>query len=111
MKPAGEKVGKGETEKGIAPTPLPPSFPAPELLVTCPVCGQRGFTERGLRAHRCARKNCQALTFDEWQRAVVSARKAAHKQTTPSERRRIEERRKRAAAKVAGAQVSKPVSR
>ena len=28
----------------------------PEILLTCPVCHNRGFTARGLRAHWCRSK-------------------------------------------------------
>jgi hypothetical protein len=50
------------------------------LLVTCPCCGQAGFSLRGLRQHWCkakatAEKLSAPLAVEEWQ-AVVNAAKA-----------------------------------
>ena len=53
-----------------------------EMLVTCPLCGQKGFTTRGLRAHWCKAKPPQPgfkvhsapLTKKEWKAAVEAAR-------------------------------------
>jgi hypothetical protein len=35
-----------------------------EVLVTCPMCGQAGFTTRGLRSHWCDRNGKKALPED-----------------------------------------------
>lgn len=60
-----------------------------ELILTCPICAQPGFTIRGLRAHRCPGTNppcapCvgnptgtqikRPLTKAEWQTAINIAR-------------------------------------
>lgn len=43
---------------------------AKDLLISCPRCGQTNFTARGLRAHRCPRKEHTPLTQSEWQAAM-----------------------------------------
>lgn len=56
-----------------------------EVLVTCPLCGQKGFTPRGLRAHWCPakpapkgnKKHSAPLTREEWREAVEAAKKEA----------------------------------
>lgn len=56
-----------------------------ELLVICLLCGQGGFTTRGLRQHWCPaktaapghHKHSAPLTKEEWQTAVEAARQEA----------------------------------
>ena len=49
-----------------------------ELILTCPLCAQPGFTIRGLRAHRCPGASGtqikRPLTKAEWQAAINIAR-------------------------------------
>lgn len=52
-----------------------------ELLVKCLLCGQGGFTTRGLRGHWCPKKpagpghkrHSAPLTREEWQNAIMAA--------------------------------------
>ena len=56
-----------------------------ELLLTCPLCGRRGFTARGLRAHWCPakpatgdhKKHSAPLTRHEWLEAMKDAQAEA----------------------------------
>ena len=48
-----------------------------EILVTCPVCCQSGFTERGLRSHFCRANGGGQISKQDWWMAVDKARVAA----------------------------------
>ena len=52
-----------------------------ELLITCPLCRQPGFTARGLRGHYCAsaatQQSKEKLHKQDWWVAVDAARVAA----------------------------------
>lgn len=58
-----------------------------DLLVTCLLCKQGGFTTRGLRAHWCPakppapghHKHSAPLTKEEWQTAVDAAKGKARR--------------------------------
>ncbi len=49
-----------------------------EILIACPLCGRKGFSVCGLRAHYCRSKPDRSrLSLSEYKTAISAALKAA----------------------------------